>query len=126
NDVAEWLLFPDDNQQTAEERAWIRDANSEWNVEDAYYREHHTRPETAAFALTDVSTEPRERRLPVLPVSRLKASYSTVSGRPNSAGHRAEMTSRYLPLVAKLRRVDDHSQRNNMSYPLVKFLAVFV
>jgi len=52
NDVAEWLPFPDDNQQTAEERAWIRDSNAEWFMEGGYSREHQTRPETAAFALT--------------------------------------------------------------------------
>jgi len=52
NDVAEWLPFPDDNHQTAEERAWIRDGNAEWFMEGGYSREHQTRPETAAFALT--------------------------------------------------------------------------
>jgi pimeloyl-ACP methyl ester carboxylesterase len=52
NDVAEWLPFPDDKQQTAEERDWIRDANAEWFMEGGYSREHQTRPETAAFALT--------------------------------------------------------------------------
>lgn len=53
NDIGEDLTLPDENERTAEERAWIRDSDAEWNVEGAYDREHHTRPETAAFALAD-------------------------------------------------------------------------
>ena len=53
NDIGEDLTLPDENERTAEERAWIRDSDAEWNVEGAYDREHHTRPETVAFALTD-------------------------------------------------------------------------
>ena len=53
NDIGEDLPFPDDNERTAEERAWIRDSEAEWLIEGGYSREHHTRPETAAFALMD-------------------------------------------------------------------------
>jgi pimeloyl-ACP methyl ester carboxylesterase len=53
NDIAEDLTLPEDKELTAEERAWIRDSDAEWHIEGAYSREHHTRPETAAFALTD-------------------------------------------------------------------------
>jgi microsomal epoxide hydrolase len=53
NDIGEDLTLPDENERTVEERAWIRDSDAEWNVEGAYDREHHTRPETVAFALTD-------------------------------------------------------------------------
>ena len=53
NDIAEDLALPEDKDLTAEERAWIRDSDAEWHVEGAYSREHHTRPETVAFALTD-------------------------------------------------------------------------
>ena len=53
NNVGEDLTFPDNSEQTAEERAWIRDSDAEWHIEGGYSREHHTRPETAAFALAD-------------------------------------------------------------------------
>lgn len=53
NNIAEDLTLPDESELTAEERAWIRDGNAEWHVEGGYSREHHTRPQTAAFALTD-------------------------------------------------------------------------
>jgi len=53
NNVGEALTFPDDSELTAEERAWIRDSDAEWHIEGGYSREHHTRPETAAFALRD-------------------------------------------------------------------------
>jgi pimeloyl-ACP methyl ester carboxylesterase len=53
NNVGEDLPFPDPSEQTAEERAWIRDSDAEWQIEGGYSREHHTRPETVAFALTD-------------------------------------------------------------------------
>jgi microsomal epoxide hydrolase len=53
NDIGEDLPLPDDNERTAEERAWIRDSDAEWKVEGAYYEEQRTRPQTAAFALTD-------------------------------------------------------------------------
>jgi pimeloyl-ACP methyl ester carboxylesterase len=52
NDIGERLQFPEEGQQTAEERAWVRDSNAEWFMEGGYSREHHTKPETAAFALT--------------------------------------------------------------------------
>lgn len=42
-----------DGELTAEEQVWIRDSGAEWLVEGGYSREQHTRPETAAFALTD-------------------------------------------------------------------------
>jgi len=53
NNIAEDLALPPDNELTAEERAWARDSDAEWHMEGAYSREHHTRPETVAFALTD-------------------------------------------------------------------------
>jgi len=52
NDFAEWLPFPEESQQTAEERTWLREADAEWFREGGYAREHQTRPETVAFALT--------------------------------------------------------------------------
>lgn len=53
NDVGEDLPFPEASEQTAEERAWLRDSDAEWHKEGGYSREQHTKPETAAFALAD-------------------------------------------------------------------------
>jgi pimeloyl-ACP methyl ester carboxylesterase len=53
NDIGEDLTLPDENERTAEERAWVRDSDAEWKVEGGYYDEQRTRPQTAAFALTD-------------------------------------------------------------------------
>jgi pimeloyl-ACP methyl ester carboxylesterase len=53
NNIGEDLTLPDENERTAEERAWLRDSDAEWKVESGYYDEQHTRPQTAAFALTD-------------------------------------------------------------------------
>jgi pimeloyl-ACP methyl ester carboxylesterase len=47
------LKFPEDSEQTPEERAWIRDADAEWLAEGGYSREQHTKPQTVAFALAD-------------------------------------------------------------------------
>jgi pimeloyl-ACP methyl ester carboxylesterase len=53
NNIAESLKLPEESKQTPEERAWVRDGDAEWYADGGYSREHHTRPETAAFALTD-------------------------------------------------------------------------
>jgi pimeloyl-ACP methyl ester carboxylesterase len=53
NNVGDDLKLPDESERTAEERAWVHDADAEWGVEGAYSNEHRTRPQTAAFALTD-------------------------------------------------------------------------
>ena len=53
NDIGEWLKFPEESEQTPEERAWIRDSDAEWYAEGGYSREHHTKPQTVGLALTD-------------------------------------------------------------------------
>jgi len=53
NNIGEYLPLPEENERTAEERAWFKDADAEWHVEGAYYDEQRTRPQTAAFALAD-------------------------------------------------------------------------
>jgi pimeloyl-ACP methyl ester carboxylesterase len=53
NNIGEYLPLPKENERTAEERAWFKDADAEWSVEGAYYDEQRTRPQTVAFALTD-------------------------------------------------------------------------
>jgi pimeloyl-ACP methyl ester carboxylesterase len=52
NDIGEYLTLPAENERTAEERAWLHDADAEWKVDSGYHDEQHTRPQTAAFALT--------------------------------------------------------------------------
>ena len=53
NDIGEYLALPAENELTAEERAWLHDADAEWKLDSGYYDEQHTRPQTAAFALAD-------------------------------------------------------------------------
>jgi pimeloyl-ACP methyl ester carboxylesterase len=53
NNMAGPLKFPEESEQTPEERAWIRDSDAEWYADGGYSREHHTKPQTVGFALTD-------------------------------------------------------------------------
>ena len=53
NNVGQDLALPEEKDQTAEERAWAKESDADWHVEGAYYDEQRTRPQTAAFALTD-------------------------------------------------------------------------
>jgi pimeloyl-ACP methyl ester carboxylesterase len=53
NNVGDDLPLPEEKDQTAEERAWIKNADAEWQVEGAYSNEQRTRPQTAAFVLAD-------------------------------------------------------------------------
>jgi pimeloyl-ACP methyl ester carboxylesterase len=53
NNMAGPLKFPEESEQTPEERAWKRDSDAEWFADGGYSREHHTKPQTVAFALTD-------------------------------------------------------------------------
>jgi microsomal epoxide hydrolase len=53
NNVGDDLVLPEEKDQTAEERAWIKDSDAEWRVEGAYSDVMRTRPQTAAFALAD-------------------------------------------------------------------------
>ena len=53
NNIAESLKLPEESKQTPEERAWKRNSDAEWFADGGYSREHHTKPQTVAFALTD-------------------------------------------------------------------------
>lgn len=53
NNMAGPLKFPEESEQTPEERSWKRDSDAEWLAEGGYSREHHTKPQTVSFALTD-------------------------------------------------------------------------
>ena len=49
NNMAGPLKFPEESEQTPEERAWKRDSDAEWFADGGYSREHHTKPQTVSF-----------------------------------------------------------------------------